>query len=37
MGSAVFSNMASDSNARAKFVSSSVNFLRQYGFDGLGI
>lgn len=36
-GSGVFSNMVTNKTARANFVSSSVKFLKQYGFDGLGI
>lgn len=37
MGSGVFSNMATDAVARANFVTKSIQFLKQYGFDGLGI
>jgi hypothetical protein len=37
MGSAPFSDMAIDSAARAKFVSTSVKFLEDNGFDGLDL
>lgn len=37
MGSGVFSNMVTDSNARLNFVMTSVNFLRKWKFDGLDI
>jgi hypothetical protein len=37
VGSAPFSEMANNDEARARFVSSSVEFLQQYGFDGLDL
>ncbi len=36
-GSGGFSDMATNPISRANFISTSVTFLRQYGFDGLGI
>ena len=36
-GSGRFSDMATNPISRANFISTSVTFLRQYGFDGLGI
>jgi GH18 family chitinase len=37
MGSGPFSDMAISTTARAAFVSSTVTFLQQYGFDGLDL
>ncbi len=36
-GSSRFSDMASDAAVRARFVDSSIAFLRRYGFDGIDI
>ena len=36
-GSSKYSNMAADANKRALFISSSLSFIRQHGFDGLDL
>jgi chitinase len=36
-GSGGFSDMASEPAARARFIASSIGFLRRYGFDGIDI
>jgi chitinase len=36
MGSTEFSIMANDDNLRRKFVTTSVQFLKKHGFNGLG-
>ncbi|HEX4780474.1 MAG TPA: glycoside hydrolase family 18 protein [Usitatibacter sp.] len=36
-GSSGFSDMASDASSRARFIASSLAFLRRYGFDGIDI
>uniref|UniRef100_A0A1I8QE20 chitinase n=1 Tax=Stomoxys calcitrans TaxID=35570 RepID=A0A1I8QE20_STOCA len=36
-GSVKYSQMAADSNKRKNFIQTTLNFIRQYGFDGLDL